>query len=346
MGSRMFRMFILSFAFLFIMDIPTYSGTVYDAGKIRPITGVLSNTVIVGSYSNLTGVGTLTRGVWHGSLIQPAYLDMIGILKITDSVYLGKDSNAVTASYTPISGSSSNLVGETSTVFGVLSTEDVLVRGKLQNYGAPDTNYPDYWANLPNMSTSIRETAGTFHDNKFYIVGGNRLVGTTNVYVYSGGLDWDKGPGYPIAIWGGESVSYLGRLHVIGGYSSIGGSKSNVYVYNADTKPPGWVAMSSVPVSATYHTLCVYDGYLYLIGGASSLIVPQSNFYRYDNSNWEKLTYLSFPIKGSAATTLGGKMYLLGGATNAVGTALSNVWSYNGSSWSSEPPHARRENLS
>ena len=60
--------------------------------------GTISSSLISGSYTGITGVGTLTAGTWNASLISPTY-GGLGASNLTGYIY-GNGSSAATASTT------------------------------------------------------------------------------------------------------------------------------------------------------------------------------------------------------------------------------------------------------
>lgn len=216
---------------------------------------------------------------------------------------------------------------------------DILLAGNV--YYDADLMRHRYWTHGhkwadPGLTESINQPGHTLiHDSKLYDIfrpvtrHRSALAGTIT------SLAWNTP--YPTPIYNWTSVSFGGKIWLIGGSDGAGASYSTVY-YSANaqdwtlaTSTPGWAARSNAVV-------LVFDSKIWVIGGASwsggVLTFHADAWYSADGTNWtrtaENLGY------NFATTNHGhvydGKMWIISGYGVSAGKSRI-MYSADGINW-------------
>ncbi len=175
------------------------------------------------------------------------------------------------------------------------------------------------WRELPPISSKRTEVAVTLLDKKIYVVGGFTQNGITDrVEVWDAeNENWSQIPSLPIPLHHTTVSAVNGKLYVIGGFTSNLWTPVNTN-YEYDPLKNKWAVKASMPTERGALAAAVIDGTIYIAGGANkinnSLInTPALEMYDPENDTWKKLAPLPTPRDHMAASSLNGKLYVIGG---------------------------------
>jgi len=140
---------------------------------------------------------------------------------------------------------------------------------------------------------------------------------------------WKKGAPFPEPDEELYGVAVNGKLYVIGGWDN-GNARGANYEYNPTTDR--WTKKSPMPRPAHHAALASANGKVYVLGGfvppkGTALPVgaawePIDNAWEYDpaNDSWKPLAPLPGKRGSAIAAEVGGKIYVIGGATTMEGS--------------------------
>ncbi|MBL9201011.1 MAG: SMP-30/gluconolactonase/LRE family protein [Opitutaceae bacterium] len=167
----------------------------------------------------------------------------------------------------------------------------------------------------PNSEMSVAEL-----DGKIYVIGGypSNRVSVRTVQVYDVATDtWRLTSPLPAALNHTVSAAVGGRLYVIGGQTSAGGTGPFVdTVYAYDPATAAWTTRAPMPTARGGGAGAVIGGRIYVAGGRP----PRgSDFAVYDPGldSWRTLPDLPTQRNHVGAAAIDGKLYVVGGRLEA-----------------------------
>lgn len=90
-----------------------------------------------------------------------------------------------------------------------------------------------------------------------------------------------------------------------------------------------WYELIGLPLAISVASAAWYDGHLYCIGGQNSSYTYLTNVYRLDATEWVEVEGIPVAGLGKMSTQWGSLLYTMGG-----GTPFTNVYTFDGSTWS------------
>jgi hypothetical protein len=178
-------------------------------------------------------------------------------------------------------------------------------------------------------------------DQLFQIVGTATACGTptptntptgTPTATPTPGCSWSLAPAYPINIADEAAVSIDHYLYVFGGVSG-GTVVRTAYRFDGTM----WTSIVGLPFALRGASAATDGRYVYIVNGEDNRGVANSSLMRYDPAanNYLILTPPDLPTTGSAAVSLNGKLYRIGGLTLPGATASVEVYTPASNSWAS-----------
>lgn len=156
------------------------------------------------------------------------------------------------------------------------------------------------------------------------------------------GTHWETGTSLETSRLQGGAAVVGDRLYVVGGLDGYGRTLRSMEVY--DFVEDKWTTGPLLP-QALHHPAVATDGRLvYVIGGFVGLSrQPVDQAWSYDPAarEWRELPKLGDFRGAAAATYLDGKIYVMGGVTDAGVTASVEAYSPVGDKWTEMPPMAQ-----
>src|SRR6201981_1074978 len=140
---------------------------------------------------------------------------------------------------------------------------------------------------------------------------------------------WKKGAPFPEPDEELYGVALNGKMYVIGGWDDGKAGGVN-YEYNPTTDT--WMKKQPMPRPAHHEALVAANGKIYVLGGfvvpkdtalpVGAAWEPIDNAWEYDPAadTWKSLAPLPGKRGSALAAEVGGKIYLIGGATTADGS--------------------------
>ena len=135
---------------------------------------------------------------------------------------------------------------------------------------------------------------------------------------------WTKAAAFPEPDEELYGVTANGKMYVIGGF---GGGKGRGLVYEYEPTADKWTQKKPMARPAHHEALAEYRGKIYVFGG---FVAPASgggwepidNVWEYDPAvdSWKALAPLPGKRGSAVAVEVGGKMYVIGGATTVPGS--------------------------
>ncbi|MGH7786421.1 MAG: Kelch repeat-containing protein, partial [Candidatus Binatia bacterium] len=119
------------------------------------------------------------------------------------------------------------------------------------------------------------------------------------------------------------SVALGDYVYVIGGRSDGGGNANSAALDRYDPATDTWDALAPMPTARSGHAAAVLDGLIVVMGGEVNSANPPNFVFdqveRYDPAldEWTTLAPMAAPRHGIGAATVGGLIYVPGGATRA-----------------------------
>ena len=139
---------------------------------------------------------------------------------------------------------------------------------------------------------------------------------------------WKKGAPFPEADEELYGVTTNGKLYVFGGWD---GGKARGVAYEYDPATDKWTKKTSMPRPAHHAALAAANGKIYVMGGfvppkdtaipVGGAWEPIDNAWEYDPAadSWKSLPPLPGKRGSAVAAEVGGKIYVIGGATTTDG---------------------------
>ena len=140
---------------------------------------------------------------------------------------------------------------------------------------------------------------------------------------------WKKGAPFPEADEELYGVPSNGKLYVFGGWD---GGKARGVAYEYDPATDKWTKKTSMPRPAHHAALAAANGKIYVMGGfvpptdtaipVGGAWQPIDNAWEYDPAadSWKSLPPLPGKRGSAVAAEVGGKIYVIGGATTVEGS--------------------------
>ena len=140
---------------------------------------------------------------------------------------------------------------------------------------------------------------------------------------------WKKGAPFPEADEELYGVTVKGKLYVIGGWDN---GKARGVTYEYDPISDRWTKKSPMPLPAHHAALAAANGKVYVMGGfvppkdtaipVGGAWEPIDNAWEYDPAadSWKPLAPLPGKRGSAIAAEVGGKIYVIGGATTMEGS--------------------------
>ncbi|WP_041170390.1 thrombospondin type 3 repeat-containing protein [Vibrio sp. EJY3] len=172
------------------------------------------------------------------------------------------------------------------------------------------------WSARTSMPDGGRAWAvGGVLNGKLYVIGGLDQqgpslanVGTTSIYDPNSD-SWSEGSPMPTPRRGSAGAVLNGEIYVVGGYGE--GQLAIVEAYNPLTDQ--WTTKASLPSPRWYPSAAAVDGKLYVIGGTDNND-QRVDIYDPSTNSWTAGPDLAVSHGwGSAATSIGSTVYVLGG---------------------------------
>jgi N-acetylneuraminic acid mutarotase len=137
---------------------------------------------------------------------------------------------------------------------------------------------------------------------------------------------WTKAAPFPEPMEETHAVTANGKLYVMGGFLPPGVAPGIVYEY--DPASDTWTKKKTMPVPCHHMAMAEYRGKIYVMGGLvrgpkPGGWQPIDNAWEYDpaTDSWKALPPMPGGKRGAAiAEEVGGKIYVIGGATTEPGT--------------------------
>jgi N-acetylneuraminic acid mutarotase len=198
------------------------------------------------------------------------------------------------------------------------------------------------WRTVAPMPTPRHGTDGAVVGTTLYTPGGGTAAGAHNSSVneaFNLSLlgHWTTMPSLPDVRREGGVVAADGDVFVLGG--NTGNSVRTNTVLRFDTATSTWSYVAPYPGPALDHTgaLASTGGLIYLIGGATE--VPSPNVatlraYNVATNSWSTIAPMPQARAAMGATTVNGKLYVMGGWINGVRTNTALVYDPAANSWS------------
>ncbi len=114
-----------------------------------------------------------------------------------------------------------------------------------------------------------------------------------------------------------------GKVYVLGGLPIGGNQRPKGLVWEYDTATDKWTKKKPMPLPGHHLAVTTYRGKVYVFGGGGQLEpngpnwVPLNNAWEYDpaTDNWKALAPMPTARGAAVAAEVGGKMYVIGGAS-------------------------------
>ena len=137
-------------------------------------------------------------------------------------------------------------------------------------------------------------------------------------------LRWDKAAPFPEPEEELYGIAAGGKMYVIGGFSENGKAAPGM-VYEWDPAADKWTKKKPIPVPVHHQAQAEYNGKIYIFGGCQRPLSgpgmggwqPVDNSWEYDprTDAWRALAPMPIRRCSAVAEQVGGKMYVIGGAT-------------------------------
>jgi Kelch motif len=178
------------------------------------------------------------------------------------------------------------------------------------------------WRNLPRPPMARAAAGAAILNGRLYVIGGVSGRGLARrMLVFEPRVDrWKTAPGPSPRAYLGVTAA-RGRLIALGGRT--GGLSSATR--RAEVYEPGarsWRTLPPVPVAVSENAVATIGNLVVTIGGVGSTrVLPAEAVYALDLSRlrWRRLPDMFAGRYSAAAATVGGRLYALGGGTDAGG---------------------------
>ena len=149
-----------------------------------------------------------------------------------------------------------------------------------------------------------------------------------------GPLRWVKMAPFPEPEEELYGVTANGKMYVIGGFGSAG-KPAAAMVYEYDAATDQWTKKKPIPVPVHHQVMAEYRGKIYVFGGCMRPLSgegaggwePVDNAWEYDPAadSWRALAPMPGKRCSAVAGEVGGKIYVIGGATTEPGTIQTSM---------------------
>ena len=142
---------------------------------------------------------------------------------------------------------------------------------------------------------------------------------------------WLKLAPFPEAAEEVYGIASRGKLYVFGGLAPAWTPKGMVYEY--DPANETWTKKKNMPLLSHHVALAEINGKIYVLGGFTkpekgpTAWVPINNAWEYDpaNDSWKALAPLPTKRGSPVAAVVGGKIYVIGGASTHPGSKETSI---------------------
>ena len=191
------------------------------------------------------------------------------------------------------------------------------------------------WKNAGRLQTPRSELAVVVLNNVIYAIGGADSDGNSlnSMEFYNAEDDrWYYTAAMNDARVGLAAATHRGEVVVLGGMLGLqeGYLLDSIESYNPATDR--WTIKSPFPIPVCHASMTEVNGLLYTVGGymltEGSNALSLDNIFRYreEDDVWETFVSLRIPRHDALVTSLGSRLYVIGGISSAtIGNALSNV---------------------
>lgn len=187
------------------------------------------------------------------------------------------------------------------------------------------------WYDVPSMPMPLSETVSAVHGNDIHFVTGRTpssgkngrwqdSIDTALHLIYTVDTQtWREGVSAPTARNSACSVMVNGQWHVIGGRTVKGGNLPTHEVYSFTSK--AWTTLPPLPEARGGLACSQVDEIIYVFGGEffDNGGGVYSTVFAYDteSNKWFDIGEMPVPKHGLGSVSLGGDIYLIGGAEQA-----------------------------
>jgi N-acetylneuraminic acid mutarotase len=128
-------------------------------------------------------------------------------------------------------------------------------------------------------------------------------------------------------------VTVGNKIYVLGGTPAVDNTTPKALVLEYDTATDQWAKKKNMPLPTHQAAAAEYHGKIYLFGGAVQSasngpnLFPTSNSWEYDpaTDSWKALAPMPTARLGAVAAEIGGKIYVIGGASVHPGAKLISI---------------------
>jgi N-acetylneuraminic acid mutarotase len=181
------------------------------------------------------------------------------------------------------------------------------------------------WTAVSPLPTARGALAAAEVDGRLYAVGGSGSRGSVGDHaVYDPALDeWTPLAALPDARNHLAAVALDGALYVVGGRRDGGGDNNSAALHRYDADGDRWIELAPMPTARSGHAAAVVGGRIVVMGGEINAANPPTGVFVeveiYDpaSDRWTSLEPMAVPRHGISAVTVGGLIYVPGGATRA-----------------------------
>jgi N-acetylneuraminic acid mutarotase len=172
------------------------------------------------------------------------------------------------------------------------------------------------WTKKKDMPTPRSDHSAVALNGKIYVMGGSEsaaFVPVNTVVIYDPSSDmWTTGTPMPDGRSGHVSAVVNGKIYVTGGHGNSTGTGSTVWEY--DPVQNIWSRKALMPQVASQHAGAEAGGFIAVFPDSS-----QSAYaYEVSGNTWYNVTNIPASAHGRTASSVGGKVYLIGGLSSNV----------------------------
>ena len=168
--------------------------------------------------------------------------------------------------------------------------------------------------------------------SEIFVVGGFTAGGNNSARVdaYSPGRDrWRQIADLPVTVDHAMSAAWRGKLYVAGGYAADRSRLTTLFSYANGS----WTRLSSMPEERAAAGAAIVRGKLYVVGGVTAgssggrALARNALVYDIARRHWSSIPGPT-PREHLGVTTLGGRIYAVGGRLSGADTNLALLESY------------------
>ncbi|WP_018981652.1 Kelch repeat-containing protein [Salinimonas chungwhensis] len=195
------------------------------------------------------------------------------------------------------------------------------------------------WEQKSPMPVALSETVAVMLNDKLHLIGGRTIKGRANgrwhdhndtdwhgIYDATAGV-WKTATPLPTPRNSACAVTYMGKIHVIGGRQVGGGNLDTHEMYDPTTAR--WKTLKPLPQKQAGLACVAYRHSIYVFGGEHFVDEGGvfSEVWRYDiaRKKWGQISTMPVPRHGLGAVVLDDQIWLVGGATKAGAAGTSSV---------------------